>query len=214
MARDRNHEDDDQADFNLDDGGDEQEREEGFDEGSDEFEEGEEGEEGDESGEGHDPETLRQIANEGHRTVPTARLNAEIERRKAAERALELAHASIGAGRQQQQEPQPQAAFDRAAKIRERNKALLDGDEELAAKIEEEIDADRQRIADERAAERAAQTIERTRVEETISEAVENYPFISEKHPDHDPEVLADIEMYRDRYLREGKTLSLSLIHI
>jgi hypothetical protein len=212
-----------------------------------EQEEAEEGEEGEEEGEQDDPTVVGSAAHrrargdtvaeeeEGEDADLTAddyeaiarggdsrrvdpRIKELIEQRDRAvqvgveltERIASLARPAAAA----KDEPKP---YDFKAKQREANKLLLDGDEEAAAAIQDEMNEERQKLADARAEERAgarvAAALEEDRAVTVIADGFIKFPFLDDTNDkvEHNPEALADVMMYRNRYMAEGLSKSAAI---
>lgn len=140
---------------------DEEEEEDEDDPDSEEEDEEEEDEEDDPS-----EEDLHDLANGG--TVPLGRLNQVLEQnRQLTEAVLAM---TTGGGTKPKKDDEP--AFDLAAKIRERNKFLIDGDEDKAAALDLEIEAHRTAVATAAAEERATANVTGALAKQAIESAV------------------------------------------
>lgn len=149
-------------------------------------------------------ELLEEIIGKGGKVpamVPYARLAEVVSQNKQLVNALlERGHSVPG------QEPKEEAppAFDMKAAMREKNKAIMEGDEDAALEWEEKIEAERQRVADER----ALQVLNNQRAYESAQDAanrvVAAYPQLQDDSDQYDEEVLQDIVALRDTYIARG----------
>jgi hypothetical protein len=181
----------------------------------DDLDEGEE-EEGEEAeGEESDADALRRVAGEDDEMVTRKRLNKVIDERNRFAEALAkvpdaLAAAARGPAAPVKEEPKlPE--FDLAAKVREKNKKLLEGDEDAAATIELEIETHRQALADARAQHNADKQLdaklEARELESILVDAFEQFPFLSDANKKlFNEDALDEVCALRDVYMGKGHT--------
>lgn len=173
-----------------------------------------EGDEGDEGGEGEGASSGK-----GSQFVPHSRFHEVNERAKAAEareqqereariRLEERIRMLEGAGNGGQQAPaagEQAPAFDIKAKIKERNAAILEGDDDRVAEIELEIEQHRIAEAEARAVRRIEQTQQQTALQQAAAAVVDAYPFLDSNSPNVDREALNEVKEWRDFYIGQGK---------
>lgn len=179
--------------------------------------------------EGNDPDALALAAVEGGdddgeegkpankpQTIPYDRFAEVNEKRKAAEdqaqrereeriRLEERLRAYEGAGKATEQPPPKTEAFDMKAKIKERNAAILEGDDDRVAEIEAEIEQHRIAEAEARAVARIEENNRLTALQQAAAEVVEAYPFLDSTAADADKEAISEVKEWRDFYIAQGK---------
>ncbi len=189
------------------------------DDGSDAGEPDAEGEGGDET----DPEFLASLADdEGGKTpktVPYARLAEVTAQNQQLMQVLEavasgrIPASQATAGQEPSEEETP--AFDLKAKVRERNSALLEGDEDKAAEIDMEIEEHRNNTIRAAARKEALSDFQaaqqKTATERVVAEAFEKYTFLDDGSEDFNPEALDEVMMYRNHYMSKGDDLPEAL---
>lgn len=174
------------------------------------------GEGDDEEADPMDPEVLRDIAGNGKKApVPYTRFAEVIAQRDQAIAALMQVPGAIAATAAQPaaapvKDPPP--AYDFRAKMRERNKLILEGDEEGAAALDAEIHDKTFELAEARATAtaqaHASAVIQQDRAEAAVAAVFHDYPFLSDADPaTFNAEALADVMMYRERYIKEGLSI-------
>jgi hypothetical protein len=179
----------------------------------DDLDEEEEAEEGE--GEESDADALRRVAGEDDEMVTRKRLNKVIDERNRFAEALAkvpdaLAAAARGPAAPVKEEPKlPE--FDLKAKVREKNKKLLEGDEDAAAEIELEIETHRQALADARAQQNADKQLdaklESREMESILVDAFEQFPFLSDTNKKiFNEDALDEVCAMRDIYIVKGFT--------
>lgn len=153
---------------------DEEEEEEDDDEGEDDPDADEEEEEDeDDEGDGLSEDDLRDIASGG--MVPIGRLNQVLEQN----RQLVEAAASLLSGGKPGGKPKEEAApFDLAGKLRERNKALIDGEEDRAAEIDLEIENHRIAEAESRATARVSAGLAEQAIKNAVVTVRKTFPVL------------------------------------
>lgn len=182
---------------------DSEEGEEGDDDGDPEDRGDDEGEDPDAEEEEPDPELLRRVARGGKAgSVPHARFNEVNEERKRLLAILEKQQQGGGAAAPKKGEEEP--AFDLKAKIKERNKLLLEGKEDEAAELDAEILTHQQKVATASARAEAAQAREAERLDEVAEAAIAEYPFLNPQSKKHNAEALEEVQAMRDLYIRKG----------
>lgn len=182
----------------------EDEEEDPEEEDPDEEEEEEEDPDEDEEGEEEDPldeETLRRVA--GSDMIPKARFNQVLRERD------ELIRAGARGATAVQDDPPP--AFDRKAKVKARNAALLDGKEDDAAQLDEEI-AEYDRSEARASAAAAIRSELETRDLMKVARVLEKqHPVLRQGTTEYDEETVGDVLALRNRYYQaSGGTLSLA----
>ena len=179
------------------------------------------GEGGEGDGEGADPEFLAELAGEGGRTpktVPYARL-AEVtaQNQKLMEVLEAVASGRISASQvaQPQQTQEQEPAFDLKAKVKERNSALLEGDEDRAAEIDMEIEEYRNVTIRQQAKQEALADFEgaqqQRELNNIVSQAFGKYTFLNDQSDDYNEEALDEVMMYRNHYMSKGDSITSAL---
>lgn len=107
----------------------------------------------------------------------------------------------------------PPAPVDTKALIKERNVALLEGDDDKVVEIEAKLETERVRQAEERAfarlrkeQEEASARAQTTELQQVAAEMVAAYPFLNSQSPDADAEAIEDVIAIRDRGIAKGLT--------
>lgn len=163
--------------------------------------------------------------------IPKARFNeavkrerekadARIDEERRARLALEeeVARLKGAAKSPEQKAEEPPKEYDFKAARAKARAAMMDGDEDAAEAIEEEIFRQQQlraeRIAEEKAAalyeKRAAEQRQQTeaqQVDAVVSEAYSKYPFLDIKAADADHEAIDEVVALRDLYASRGKSM-------
>lgn len=161
-----------------------------------------------------DSELLQELAGKPG-MVPKARLDEVLAQNR---QLLEALSAVAGTGKTAAA-PAPAAeeppAFDLKAKIKEKNAALLEGDEDKALEIDMEIEDYRLAEATRRAETSAISKIEarsvKTRTEAVVADAFDKYTFLNDGSEDFKPEALEEVMMYRDHFFKKGHPLDVAL---
>ena len=220
---------DDDGDEDDDDGGDEDDADEdrgddhegsddeddddegdgdGDDEGSDDDDGDDEGDDGDgdgdEGGAAASLEELQRIANENNGTVPLARLNEVLERNRRLEDFI--LSGGVG-GKQAEQKADDTPPFDLRAKIKERNSAILDGDDDRAADLDLEIEQHRQEEADRRADAKVQARFEQQAAKAAGDAVVAAYPEL-----ETDEESLELVMHTRNLFIAKGMPAAEAII--
>lgn len=159
------------------------------------------------------------LAKDGKHTIPfdklaEARESAQLaaaERDAAVQRAAEL-QAQLDAAKQTAAPTQQAApAVDLTALRKERLQALASGDDERALQLDEQIDAERDRLADERAAQRMAAKIEQDQaqaaanaLQRVATELKVQYPALDQSSPKYSPGAEAFVVAERDLLISQG----------
>lgn len=199
----------------------EEEQENGEEDDDQEEEEGEgEGEEEEEEEEDRPEPQPRPRASAN---VPIERLNEVL----AQNRELMAVVNTLAADRTAKASAAPAAPeekpFPLVEKIKAANKALLDGDEDGAAKIQLEIEEHRQKVAiaaakaeaETTAKREAGATVETSAVETAIAGMLQRYKFLNDDDPSVDDatrkELIADMVMFRNRYISEGHSAAAAI---
>ena len=161
----------------------------------------------DEDGPDADEETLRDISGNG--TVPLARLNEVLEQnRQLTERVIALS----GGGQPAAPAAAAAPAFDLKAKTKERNAKLLEGDEDAAAALDEEIAEHYQRQAAVTAATAAREVIEQDRTNAAVAEVMRDYPQLDDgRKKTFDANALKEVITLRNGYIQDGMTVADAL---
>ena len=206
--------DDDDSEEEEEDRGDEvgNRRDDDDDDDSDEDEdddtdEDDESEEEEDDTDDLDEETLRDIGGTG--TVPLGRLNEVLEQnRQLTERLIALS------GGNQPAAPETHAApaFDLKAKIKERNAKLLEGDEDAAATLDEEIIQYHQKQGAAAGAQAARELIEQDRTNAAVAEVMRDYPQLNDaKKKTFDADALQEVITLRNGYIQNGMSVAEAL---
>lgn len=181
--------------------------------------------------EGNDPDTLAAAAGEGEgedegeedgdaakpkgsQSVPHGRFNEVLNRAKIAEETLQAEREArirleeqmkvLKGGSVTEKQPEPEPAFDMKAKIKERNAAILEGDDDKVAEIELEIEQYRIAEAEERAVQRIERQSQQTALQKAAEDVVATYPFLNSTLPDADKEAIGEVKEWRDYYIGKG----------
>ena len=173
----------------------------------DEDDETDEDEDEDEDGPDADEETLRDISGNG--TVPLARLNEVLEQnRQLTERVIALS----GGGQPAAPAAAAAPAFDLKAKTKERNAKLLEGDEDAAAALDEEIAEHYQRQAAVTATTAAREVIEQDRTNAAVAEVMRDYPQLNDANKKtFDAGALKEVVTLRNGYIQDGMSVADAL---
>lgn len=138
--------------------------------------------------------------------IPKARFDEVNERMKAAEAELARLKAAGGKPNQDQGQQQELPPFDFKAKRKERAEAMMDGDTELVAQIDQEIDeallSEAERRAEARLAAREAEKEAKALANialEAANKALIDYPFLKEND-----EAMSEVIALRDVYQNAG----------
>ena len=185
--------DDDDDDDDNDDNGEEEEEEEEEEEGD-----------GDEGGAAASLEELQRIANENNGTVPLARLNEVLERNRRLEDFI--LSGGVG-GKQAEQTADDTPPFDLRAKIKERNAAILEGDDDRAADLDLEIEQHRQEEADRRADAKVQARFEQQAAKAAGEAVVAAYPAL-----ENDEESLELVMHTRNLFIAKGMPAAEAII--
>lgn len=161
----------------------------------------------DEDGPDADEETLRDISGNG--TVPLARLNEVLEQnRQLTERVIALS----GGGQPAAPAAAAAPAFDLKAKTKERNAKLLEGDEDAAAALDEEIAEHYQRQAAVTATTAAREVIEQDRTNMAVAEVMRDYPQLNDANKKtFDAGALKEVVTLRNGYIQDGMSVADAL---
>lgn len=193
---------DDQDDDDTDDESDGDDDDTDSDDSDDDEDEDDDDDDDDDEGDddGIDSDSLESIANEGKTTVPISRLNKVIQERDMLMGMLRNGKAGGSTDAAQQQEQEQQVpSFDVAAKRKERNEAIIDGDLDKAEAIEREIDDYREQVANSKAAAAAQSAIAQDKIARAITRTVKKFPIL-----DTNPDVLDETMALRDVLIRKG----------
>lgn len=141
-------------------------------------------------------------------------LKVEREQRIRMEERLRMLEERATAPTQQAAPAQSAApAFDMKAKVKERNAAILEGDDDKAAEIEMEIESYRLSEAERRAEAKMQAKLQQRDAEDASTalqrkaiEIVDAYPFLDSTSPAADAELIADVRDLRDVYIARGKS--------
>lgn len=180
--------------------------------------EGEAEEEGEEAeGEDADPEFLKSLAAGGKtpQYVPYPRLAEVVAQNQQLMQVLE----SITSGRMTAAAPAKEEAaapaFDMKAKSKEYSAALLEGDEDKAAEIFEEMENHRNTTIRQQAKQEALQEFtaaqQKAALDAIVTEAFGKYTFLNDQSEDYNAEALDEVMMYRNHYINKGETLPAAL---
>lgn len=212
------HEDDDEEVLNLDDGGDGA--------GEDRGDEHESEDDEDRGDEVDDDAAIEELAaqvdgkdepkgkakdddgeeeeEDDKRRVPYSRFkeqNAELKELRERLAVLE------GKTKSEVKEEQRQAEKDEVdvkALIKARNAAILEGDEDKAAELEEKIEAHRLEQAELRAEARIQLRELKRDVDAVAAKAFEKYPFLDHSSKDANKEAIEEVREWRDFYVSKG----------
>lgn len=181
------------------------------------------GGEGEGEGDPTDPEFLQSLAGEGGgkpKVVPYARL-AEVTAQNA--KLMELldgfASGRLSAGKADAAAAAAAAdttpAFDMKAKVKERNSALLEGDEDKAAEIDMQIEEYRNTTIRQAARQEAMADFsaaqQKQALDTIVTQAFSKYTFLNDQSEDFSEEALDEVMMYRNHYLTKGDNLPTAL---
>lgn len=176
---------------------------------------------GDEPG-GQRSEADQQGGKQAPQSIPYERFAEVNSKRKAAEDAVQAEREArirleerLKALEQQSQQAKPQEPatppVDIKALTKERNAALLEGDDDRVADIEAQIAAEQLRQAEDRAFARLQKEREREHaaasaktLQQTAAEIVATYPFLNSNSPDADADAIEDVLALRDRNVSKG----------
>ncbi|MDI3512630.1 MAG: hypothetical protein PWQ61_3397 [Betaproteobacteria bacterium] len=166
------------------------------------------------------------LAKDGKHTIPFDKLaearesaqQAAAERDAAVRKAAEL-QALLDAAKQPAQEQKPAAAaVDLTALRKERLQALATGDDARALELDEQIDAERDRLADERANQRMAAKIEQDQaqaaanaLQRVAAELKVQYPALDQSSPKYSPGAEAFVVAERDLLIAQGAKVDEAL---
>lgn len=151
----------------------------------------------------------------GSKHVPHARFNEVNEKRIRAEeraRLLEEENARLkGGGKAKESDGEEETpAVDLKALRKQRNEALMEGDSDKAAELDEQIDAEVERRAVEKAAAAAETSIltrqARQEFAGAVAESIEKYPFLDAKGEQANAKAIAEVVEWRDFYIAKGKS--------
>ncbi len=139
-------------------------------------------------------------------------LKDEREARIRLEERLRLIEEAQGRGKPEQQEQQEQApAVDLKELRRQRSEAIIDGDVDKIAELDEQIENE----LEARAVARASAQFEATRAEEAfkgvVKSSYEQYPFLDNKSASANAEAIGEVVVWRDHYYANGASLAESL---
>lgn len=154
--------------------------------------------------------------------VPIGRLNEVLARVDALTEQLTLERAARVAGEGQQGQAAPQQtqqqgapAFDLAAKLREKQQAVWDGNEDRVVELEMEINEYNQRVAEERAVQRLKAEGERetllTEFNTAAATLKAEYPALDGSQPGHNADAIAEVQRQRDLQLASGAAPAVAL---
>ena len=169
-----------------------------------EEEEEEEEDDDDEGGAAASLEELQRIANENNGTVPLARLNEVLERNRRLEDFI--LSGGVG-GKQAEQTADDTPPFDLRAKIKERNSAILEGDDDRAADLDLEIEQHRQEEADRRADAKVQARFEQQAAKAAGEAVVAAYPAL-----ENDEESLELVMHTRNLFIAKGMPAAEAII--
>ncbi len=191
-----------------DDDGDEEDADEEADGEDGEEEEGEDGD-GDEEGDGEEEEAdedLEALAAEADTpdTVPYSRFKEVNDRLKA----LEAGQPAKG------EDGSDIPAFDMAAKLKEKNEALLEGDVDKATAIDLEVAKHQQLVADARADARAQKNRQEESIQKVVRQVQKKYPQLddSKGNKAFSAETLAEVVALRNGYIAGGMPVQSALM--
>lgn len=172
--------------------------------------------EGSEAAGALDPEFLESVAGAKEpKLVPYARL-AEVVAQNAK---LMDVLGKVAGGAPAAAAPAPAEpaapAFDMKTKIKERNAALLEGDEEAAADIDMAIEEYRNNTLRAQVRQEAMQDFtasqQKTAADTIVADAFAKFTFLNDQSDEFNEEALEEVMMYRDRYIGKGDALPVAL---
>jgi hypothetical protein len=168
-------------------------------------------------------DTAAQPGKGAPQSIPYDRFAEVNSKRKAAEEAAQAEREArirleeqlkyLRQGQTRQQAPAAPAApaVDIKALTKERNAALLEGDDDRVADIEAQIEAERLRQAEERAFARLQKEREKEQeqaaaatLKQAAAEIIAVYPFLNSASPDADADAIEDVMALRDRNIAKG----------
>lgn len=112
----------------------------------------------------------------------------------------------------------PAPAVDERALIKQRNTALLEGDDDKVMEIEAQLEAARSARAEERALARLRQeqaeaqaAVQATELQQVALQVVQSYPFLNSDSPEADRDAIEDVLALRDRNIARGMSQAAAL---
>lgn len=193
--------DDEDDGSDLDDGdadeddGDEDDQDDGEGDDDGEEEAGDDDEDDEDDLDPDDPD-LAAIASEGDdppASIPYARVVEMVEKAR-----------QEGAAGKTADTPPAEPEFDLKGKIAERNKAILDGDEEKATELDLEIEEYRTKEAERRVASQLQADRATAQLNKAVKHVMAKYPALNDQNGKYyDPEAVQDVRALRDTYIRE-----------
>jgi hypothetical protein len=155
-----------------------------------------------------DPDLLDELAGGKSKTVPITRLNEVLDLNRQLMDIIKSVPSLQAAPVKEDKPKEP--TFDLAAKLKERNAKLTDGDEEGALALDLEIEEYRISEATTRAQANAIKAVtqqnEQNAVQAVADAAVVKYPFL-----ETDNDAMDEVMMYRDHFFKKGASLSVAL---
>lgn len=145
-----------------------------------------------------DEAALAELAGETSDMVPRSRLNEVLERERAREKEIAdflLAQKSL----QQPAAKEPDKPFDIKAAVRQRNKLLVEGNEDEAFELDQKIEDARQEIAIARAVEIVEQKSAARTAAKAAKDVIGMYPQLND-----DPDLVEEVVSLRDGYIARG----------
>lgn len=107
--------------------------------------------------------------------------------------------------------PAPEPPVDIKALRKQARDAMLEGDTEKAAELDNQADEEMQRRADERAAQRIAHELAMSDLRRTAEQIAAEYPFLDSNSPDADPDAIDLVVAQRDVNIRNGMSMAEAL---
>lgn len=141
--------------------------------------------------------------------IPKARFDEVNTRRQLAEaRAAQLEEENqrlkAGKASAPAEEQQQEQAVDLKALRKQRTEALMEGDIDKVAELDEQIESEIERRSTERAMQAMSQREQQREFQKAVKSATEAYPFLNSESKDKNPEAIAEVVEWRDFYINKG----------
>lgn len=205
------HDDDDVEEINLQDG----QTADDLDEGSEDEDRGdvvnpEETEENlkkladeDEDEDETDDEGEAEPDGKSPKMIPKSRFDEVNERRIRAEERLKMLDEQRATAAKGAEEEAP-AAVDLKDLRKQQRAALMEGDEDKAAELDEQIDAEVERRATLRAVANLSESQAKAELKAAAAAVIEDYPFLDSTSRAANKEAIAEVVAFRDSYISRG----------
>lgn len=162
------------------------------------------------------------MSKDGKHTIPFETLEDARNQAKEWERIAKENAALLEAMKKPEPQKEAPKAFDMEAKEREYMDLLIDGEADKALAVRKEINAEMQRLSDERASERATKVIEereakaaakaeQAQLDAVVAEAIKLYPFLDDQSEGANNQAIRMVVALRNDYANQGKTQAEAL---